>query len=482
MDEGRPPDPAPPEAPAAGAASGVDIPTDSDFVGEVPTEEVALEPRRPGRGVIAIVIVLVVAFVSFAVVGGTIVMAPPAPTPRPDVRLAVTDGAGKLYTMDRDGGETADYRVPGVAFGFPAWSPDGTRIAATGQGSDSVAVYVIAAADSGATKPTVLFDSPDHPPFYLYWSPDGRQVAFLTSEPNGIALRVAPADASSKARVVRQGSPLYWDWLGSDHLVAHIGSSGEGSFLGEVDLSGASAEKVPLDPGFFRSPAVSHDGAYRAYVTTGQDSTGIVTVESADRSRRQFAPVFGVAAVSFAPTGGTLAFVGGQQPSPDDLSFPLGPLRAIDPVTGDTRTLLDGQVVAFFWSPDGKTIAALSIDAPGDEVVGVSGSVLATARGPTIGTDPGPPGADGVPLTLTFVDVASGSVRAKRAAQVTGTFVNNILPYYDQYALSHRIWAPDSSAIALPLVVNGKDRLFVIPTDASEGKPLEGAQLGFWSP
>jgi TolB protein len=481
MDEGRPPDPAPAEAAPADGVSDVDVPSDSDVALEVPTEEVALEPRRPGRGVIALVIVLIVAFVSFAVVGGTIVMAPPAPTPRPEPRLAVID-AGNLHTMDAHGGAVADYHVSGdPTFGFPAWSPDGTRIAVTGQDKDSGAVYVIDAADSGATKPTLIYDSPDRAPFYLYWSPDGRQIAFLTSEPNGIALRVAPADAGSKARVVRKGAPLYWDWLGNDHLVAHIGLTGEGSFLGELDLDGEASGSVSLEPGFFRSPAVSHDGAYRGYVATNHDSTGIVTVESADQSHRETTRVFGVAAVSFDPTGTTLAYVGGQQPTSDDLSFPLGPLRAIDPATGETRTLLDGQVVAFFWSPDGRTIAALSINAPGDEVVGVSGALLAAARGPTIGTDPGAPGADGVPLTLTFVDVASGSVRAQRAAQVTSTFVNNILPYYDQYALSHRIWAPDSSAIALPLVANGKDQLFVIPTDASEGHPLKG-QLGFWSP
>jgi TolB protein len=482
MDEGRPPDPAPGEAVPAGLVSDGDVPADSDFAMEVPTEEVSLEPRRPGRGVIAIVIVLVVAFVSFAVVGGTIISSPPAPTPRPEPRLAVID-AGNLRTMDAHGGAVGDYQVPGdPTFGFPAWSPDGTRIAVTGQDKDSGAVYVIDPADTGATTPTLVYDSPDRAPFYLYWSPDGRQIAFLTTEPDGIALRVAPADASSKARVVRKGAPLYWDWLGNDHLVAHIGLTGEGSFLGELDLDGEASGSVSLEPGFFRSPAVSHDGAYRGYVATNHDSTGIVTVESADQSHRETTRVFGVAAVSFDPTGTTLAYVGAERPFVDDPGFPLGPLRVMDPATGQTRTLLEGQVLAFFWSPDGKTIAALTLGAPGEQIVGVPGAALAAARGPTIGTEHGPDQAAGVALTLSFVDVASGSVRTQRAAQVTSTFVNNILPYYDQYALSHRIWAPDSSAIALPLVADGKDRLSVIPADGTKATSLDGAQLGFWSP
>ena len=60
--------------------------------------------------------------------------------------------------------------------------------------------------------------------------------------------------------------------------------------------------------------------------------------------------------------------------------------------------------------------------------------------------------------------------------------MNNILPYYDQYALSHRLWARDSSAIVLPLDADGDDQLFVIPADGSEMTPLGGADLGFWSP
>jgi TolB protein len=60
--------------------------------------------------------------------------------------------------------------------------------------------------------------------------------------------------------------------------------------------------------------------------------------------------------------------------------------------------------------------------------------------------------------------------------------VNGILPYFDQYALSHRIWAPDSSAIALPGFGNGGDQLYAIPADGSEPTALDGAVFGFWSP
>ena len=481
MDEGRAADPAP------GAESG--DPPAPDPVDAVawpsgpllPEDDVPIEPRGPSRGIIAITIVLIAALVVFAVVGGRVILFEPAPTPREPL-LAVTDDVGRLYTMDRTGGSVVEHSLTGIRFGFPGWSPDGTRIAVTGEDGGDIRLYVFDSAAGADAEPTLVYDEPDRPPFYLYWSPDGRQIAFLTTEPDGIALRLVPADGSAEARIVREGAPLYWAWLGNDHLVAHIGDRGDGSFLGELDLQGASTEAEQLDAGSFRSPAVSRDGSHRAYVTTGQDSTGIVTLETVDRSNRQLAPVFGVAAVSFDPTGTTLAYVGGERPQPQEIAFPIGPLRAMDPASGESRTLLGSDVVAFFWSPDGRTIAALTLEPPDDEIVGIPGARFASARGPQPGPEDAPPPAEGVPLTLAFVDVASGTVRSSRAAEVTGRFVNNVLPYYDQYALSHQLWAPDSSAIALPLDDDGEDQLFVIPADGSEMTPLGGADLGFWSP
>ena len=74
------------------------------------------------------------------------------------------------------------------------------------------------------------------------------------------------------------------------------------------------------------------------------------------------------------------------------------------------RTLLDGSVVGFWWSPDGATIAALRV---------------ATV--------------DGAPeVRLVFVDVASGDIRAEPLVRPSLVFIEQVLPYFDQYALSHR--------------------------------------------
>ena len=164
-------------------------------------------------------------------------------------------------------------------------------------------------------------------------------------------------------------------------------------------------------------------------------------------------------------------------------AFPVGPLRLVDPASGAVRTLLDGSVVSFFWSPDGRTIAALRLAQPGD-LPGTARAdvVLAAAREPAPPTA-GPVQAEGVPARLAFVDVASGAVRSERVVHLGADFVNQLLPYFDQYALSHRLWSPDGASILLPLVdADGTGRLYVVPADGSAPRPVADGVKGFWSP
>ena len=154
------------------------------------------------------------------------------------------------------------------------------------------------------------------------------------------------------------------------------------------------------------------------------------------------------------------------------LAFPIGPLRLIDTATGAVRTLLDGTVVGFFWSPDGRTIAVLRLQAGSGSTTagrpGVGPHGISLAAG---GAAAGSPSAVPTPVPnpevhLLFVNVADGAVRSDRVVQLGRTFVNQFLPYFDQYALSHRVWAPDSSSLLLPITdETGRERLAIIPPD-----------------
>ena len=402
--------------------------------------------------------------------------------------IAVIDVSGALATMDERGGSVVSYAAPGVVFGFPAWSPDGSRIAAVGYGPGDTSIYVFNVRPGGAGgdfKPVVIYRSPDRPPFYLYWAPDGRRLAFLATEPVGLSLRVAPADGSAPldgsgaGAIIRRGAPLYFDWVGADRLLVHVGS-GSGAFAGEVGLDGASVASPVAGTGDFRSASVSGDGRYLAYVRSQTPSSGDLVVASRDGTSRHEVPVFSPTAFVFDPTGDTLASIAADAPVKDSLTFPLGPLRLVDARSGAVRTLLDSSVVGFFWAPDGRTIATLRLARAGDQTAD-AGPAFSTARMvlPVAAATP-PPATE---VRLAFVDVSTGVVRSERVVRLGSHFVNELLPYFDQYAQSHRLWAPDSASILLPLVdAIGRTRLVVVPADGTDSRPIADGLSGFWSP
>lgn len=518
------PEPAPVLMPA-----GTEMP--SEGVLDVPTSAT----RRRLRAAVALT--LVAAIVVFGALGGArlggIPSGNPSPAQRP-ARLVAVDANGGLATMDGVGGTVVPYPAPGVEFQFPAWSPDGTHIAAIGLHGGTGGVYVFAVAPPGApgavsaapdgktsapaaasdpvaptgataNEPGAIYSSPDRQPFYLYWTPDSRQVTFLTSEPTGIALRIAPADGSVAAATIRQGAPLYWDWVDQGRLLAHIGGSGVDAFVGEVGLDGTSnsatvitpgtsiapgtspGADTALSPGTFRSPVVSRDDRYRAYVEVTNGATQEIVLQARDGSSTRTLAVAGATALGFDPTGDSLAYVAPADSATQPTSLPVGPLRLMDPTSGSSRTLLGGNVVGFFWSPDGKTIAALVPAGPGNNGVQASTvrglSVLSRPTGPRTRTPSAVDAAAGIGLHLAFIDVASAAVRSQRDIRVSLTFVNQVLPFFDQYALSHRFWSADGAWVALPLVAaDGTDQLVVIPADGSDQYPIPDRVIGFWSP
>ncbi len=411
--------------------------------------------------------------------------------------IAVVRADGTLWMVDVGGRMTPFADAQQGNYGFPAWSPDGSKLASirTTATGGAIAVFDLGAAGSGAAmppEPKVIFQSTTVDPFYLSWSPDGKQVSFLANDAGSLALRIAAADGSSvldgtgPGAVIRTGSPLYFDWIDPDHLFAHIGTGAE-AFLGEIDRAGDGVAPAIPTPGTFRSVDVSHDGKYVGYVRAGTNGKDAVVVAQRDASHAHSMPVFDIAAVGFSPTADVLAAIGSTAPVETPVGFPNGPLRLLDARSGKVRTLLDGQVVGFSWSPDGKTIAALrlvevfdggALGSPAPSGSGASaGSPAAASASPVASAAP-----SRTEIRLTFIDVASGDIRSDPSVTPSITYINAVLAYFDQYSLSHRLWAPDSSSIILPeLAQDGSEHIGVLYPDGASPVSFEGT-LAFWSP
>lgn len=417
--------------------------------------------------------------------------------------MAVLGADGSLTLVAADGRATPLAPADDNPVTFPAWSPDGTRIAAIrlGTGTSEIVVFDAREAAAGTATPTVILDSSTIGPFYLSWSPDGRTVSYLAEDPTGLSLRLAPADGSAPVdgsgpgSRVGSGNPFYFDWIGSDRLLAHVGT-GSDAFLGEMHLDGTAAAPGLVGPGSFRSPVVSADAAWISYVRAAATADGPASVVTSKRdgSGERTMPVFGMASVAFSPIAPMIASIGPTAAAATPFNIPFGPLRVLDATTGKARTLLDGTVVSDWWSPDGKTIAAIVVQPAGSpSAPGASASTASATASPSptqlpVAGSPEPaaspaPSASPTPqeVRVVFVDVTSGAIKTDAAIEPGRLFIDQYLTYFDQYATSHQLWAPDSSSILIPVDDATGSRLRLVPRAGGTPKLLDGV-MGAWSP
>jgi TolB protein len=146
----------------------------------------------------------------------------------------------------------------------------------------------------------------------------------------------------------------------------------------------------------------------------------------------------------------------------------------MDAATGEVRLLSSEPIVAFFWSPDGRYLAALSISRSGEGDINAQAAKDVFGK---LGRQQNLPR-----LRLLVYDVTTDEGRLLFSFVPTITFVTQFLPFFDQYALSHRLWSPDSSALVLPMVENGRNEIFIINVVSGQKQFLAEGSMPFWSP
>ncbi|UCG25967.1 MAG: hypothetical protein JSW55_08290 [Chloroflexota bacterium] len=413
----------------------------------------------------------------------------PEASPEPiSGRIAVVDNRARLWTFASDGSDRRLLSGPGRFYQFPSWSPAGNEIAVIGNDSEAGGVYVVADEDDGEIRQ--LYADSTFQPIYLYWSPEGQNVSFIANHPGGLALHMAPGDGGLAPQLVATSpGTFFWDWMpdGSQVLV-HTGftaRSSDNSRLAFVPLNDDGEPEEIMQRGFFQAPAVAADGRYFSY--GNEDASGNRWLSIHDRDSDQQVEVVshqGVLAMGFSPTRPQLAFTSPGRPAQ---SF-FGALRLIDLESRETRMLEPEPVLAFFWSPDGLSIAYLTLstidklfdfdDAPVAESIDLPAKKGALGKAlPTLQDDDPRFG-----LAVTVVDVESGESRLLTVFEPSTVFLNQFLPFFDQYAHSHRLWSPDSQALVLPMK-NEQDRSFivVVPADGSDPQPIAPGVAAFWS-
>ncbi|HEY7969300.1 MAG TPA: hypothetical protein VID95_04840, partial [Candidatus Limnocylindrales bacterium] len=84
-------------------------------------------------------------------------------------------------------------------------------------------------------------------------------------------------------------------------------------------------------------------------------------------------------------------------------------------------------------------------------------------------------------VRVVFVDATSGAIQAGAVISPGRLFTDQYLTYFDQYATSHQLWAPDSSSILIPVDDPDGPHLSLVPRAGGAPKQLDGV-MGAWSP
>ena len=125
-------------------------------------------------------------------------------------------------------------------------------------------------------------------------------------------------------------------------------------------------------------------------------------------------------------------------------------LMMLDLVSFTASEVTSAPIIAFFWSPDGSRLAAVTT--PGDAQLQwliIDGT--RTWRLPTFGP--------------------------------TRAWVGAVLPFFEQYSQSHAVWSPDGKSLVAPAVNDtGRSGAVVHSVDATdETLWLDDADLAWWA-
>lgn len=395
----------------------------------------------------------------------------------PAGRIAFISADGQIGTVAADGSQrrhlTSD---EGRIYLFPAWSPQGERIATLSSGTDGAGVYTVP--DEANAEASELYFDEDSAPIYLYWARDGESVSFIAPYESALGLFLAPADGAGEYRLLATGQPLYWDWVGQEErLLVHTGTPQSGARVTFVDVAEAqsSGDEVSA-PGYFQAPVVSADGAYIGYAEIDASDDRWVVARDLLSGSTNRTPHAGVAAMGWSPTDARLAFISADGPRRSSQLDFFGSLRLLDAASGDVQTLVDERVLAFFWSPDGRKIAYLTVaEGEGERVAeqSLDGRWQQRSRRASQHEE--------LRLSLWLVDVFDGQNVHLLDFRPTEIFVRQFLPFFDQYALSHRVWSPDSRALALPVREGEEGRIYVVNSDGQGIRSVAEGLIAFWS-
>lgn len=355
-------------------------------------------------------------------------------------RLVVLDGSGDIVVMEADGSGSeavTDDAGEAAVYTQPIWSPDASTLA-WGQATEEG--FAVGIHQPGEGEPATVPTS--NLPFFMYWSPDGRNLGVLHNGRTGVEFRMVDVGEGT-SQSLDEDAPFYFSWSPEgDRLVTHAGPTRSETLTPE-------GERSPLAPtaATYLAPQWTPAGVF--HVVDDR-----IVLEDEDGGRAPVAEVSGLTMFVANPEGTLVALQavgdGGDVTAATE-EFPTvatGSVVVVDVESGEADVVSSELSLAFFWSPDGQSLLVLT---PGEA------SIVPRVWDRDGHTD-------------------------YEAYVPPGVMLENTFPFFPQYAQSLRFWAADSSAFAYAGRVGDENGIWVQGLDATAPDKVSDGSWVAWSP
>ena len=169
---------------------------------------------------------------------------------------------------------------------YPAFSPDGARIAFGSNRDGNRELYVV---DRDGRNPPVRLTNHDGDDLAPTWSPTGTQIAFVSDRSSGISpmLYVMSADGIGGADRLSDQRADRPSWSPLGNLIAFTCGSGPGYDVCVVDVQTRQVRKITDGLGTNEQPSFAPNGQHILFVTTRWGRKQLATVNIKGTSIRK---------------------------------------------------------------------------------------------------------------------------------------------------------------------------------------------------